>query len=313
MYTLNNFKFSGVCKYKYKDLNLKNNLISQNISWIKLPVHSLEKDSMQINILPLDHSNPYDYKREHRHSYYEIILIEKGGCNQLIDFINYPGQDFSCYIICPQQIHLMNRNNSKGTVVQFTGDRVNSSELSAALRKLLFFEKAAIVFENRKDVYDELLLLSMLLSKYLVENGNSNNQISSHLLQSIISIVIDQTSLKDLQEKVSVKKLLIDFYLLLEIHFSENLGVQFYIDKLGCPEKKLSEITKKHTGLSPLQVIHNRVLLEAKRLMLFEDLTHKEIAYQLGFDSPASFSSFIKSKTGLSPVDLVKQLTEIHK
>jgi AraC family transcriptional activator of pobA len=119
--------------------------------------------------------------------------------------------------------------------------------------------------------------------------------------------------LKDNSEKNPVKKLLIDFYLLIEAHYSENVGVQFYIDNLGTTEKKLAEATKKHTGLSPLQVIHNRVLLEAKRLMLFEDKTHKEIAYQLGFDSPASFSSFIKSKTGLAPLELTKQLAGIHK
>jgi AraC-like DNA-binding protein len=268
---------------------------------------------MQINILPLDHINPYDFKREHRHSYYEIILVERGGCNQLIDFINYPGHDFSCYIICPQQVHLMNRNSSKGIVVQFTEDRVNSVELNSALRRLLFFENAAIVFENKKDLYEELNLLLTILSKYLIENDINSNHICSHLLQGIISTIVGQTSLKDIPEKVSSKNLLTNFYLLLETRFTDNVGVQFFIDKLGCSEKKLSEITKKHTGLSPLQVIHNRILLEAKRIMLFEELTHKEISYQLGFDSPASFSSFIKTKTGFSPIELVKQLAQIHK
>jgi AraC-like DNA-binding protein len=290
-----------------------NNSKKLNTSKEILPVHSLKNDSMQINILPLDHSNPYDFKREHRHSYYEIILVERGGCNQLIDFINYPGHDFSCYIICPQQVHLMNRNSSKGIVVQFREDRVNSVELNSALRRLLFFENAAIVFENKKDLYEELNLLLTILSKYLIENDINSNHICSHLLQGIISTIVGQTSLKDIPEKVSSKNLLTNFYLLLETHFTDNVGVQFFIDKLGCSEKKLSEITKKHTGLSPLQVIHNRNLLEAKRIMLYEELTHKEISYQLGFDSPASFSSFIKTKTGFSPIELVKQLAQIHK
>ena len=47
----------------------------------ELPVHSLERDSATIQILPLDHTNPYDFKREHRHTYYEIMLIERGGGN----------------------------------------------------------------------------------------------------------------------------------------------------------------------------------------------------------------------------------------
>jgi AraC-like DNA-binding protein len=278
-----------------------------------LPIHSLDNDSMQINILPLDHSNPYDFKREHRHTYFEIMLIEKGGCNQLIDFKNHVGNDYSCYIICPQQVHLMNRQNASGTVVQFTEDRIQSTELRASLRKLLFYENAAIVFEDRPDLYDELQVLIRILRKYLVENEVAKNQIVTHLLQSIVSILLDNKQLGDNSEKDFVKKLLIDFYQLIEVHYSDNVGVQFFIDHLGTTEKKLSETTRKHTGLSPLQVIHNRILLEAKRLMVFEEKTHKEIAYQLGFDSPASFSSFIKSKTGLSPVDLTKQLAEIHK
>jgi AraC-like DNA-binding protein len=278
-----------------------------------LPIHSLDNDSRQITILPLDHSNPYDFKREHRHTYFEIMLIEKGGCNQLIDFKNHIGNDYSCYIICPQQIHLMNRQDASGTVVQFTEDRIQSTELRASLRKLLFYENAAIVFEKRPDLYDELHLLIRILRKYLVENEVAKNQIVTHLLQSIVSILLDNKQLGDNSEKDFVKKLLIDFYQLIEVHYSDNVGVQFFIDHLGTTEKKLSETTRKHTGLSPLQVIHNRILLEAKRLMVFEEKTHKEIAYQLGFDSPASFSSFIKSKTGLSPVELTKQLAEIHK
>ncbi len=290
-----------------------NNSKKQSVSKEILQVHSLEKDSMQINILPLDHTNPYDFKREHRHSYYEIILIENGGCNQLIDFINYPGHDFSCYIICPQQVHLMNRFSSSGVVVQFTEDRINNGELNTSLRRLLFFENAAVVFENKKDLYEEINLLLTIMSKYLVESDANSKQVCSCLMQSIISIIVWQTSLKDLPDKVSIKNLLRDFYLLIETHYTDSVGIQYYTDKLGCSEKKLSDITKKHTGLSPLQVIHNRILLEAKRLMLFEELTHKEISYKLGFDSPASFSSFIKSKTGLSPIELVRKLTEIHK
>jgi AraC family transcriptional activator of pobA len=107
--------------------------------------------------------------------------------------------------------------------------------------------------------------------------------------------------------------LLFDFYQLLEINYPYNKGVQFYIEKLITTEKKLSSIIKKHTGLSTLQVVHNRILLEAKRLLLFQEITHKEISHQLGFDSPASFSTFIKSKTGFSPSDLTQHLAEIQK
>ena len=285
----------------------------QNTEKTILPVHSLDNDSMQINILPLDHTNPYDFKREHRHTYFEIMLIERGGCNQLVDFKNYVGHDYSCYIVCPQQIHLMNRKDSSGIIIQFTDDRISSTELGTTLRQLTFYENSAIIFENRPDLFDELQLLLNILSKHLSKNDGTNNQVLSHVLQAFVALILEHSRLKNSSVRVLNKKLLIDFYLLLEIHYTENVRVQFYIEKLGTTEKKLAETTKKHTGLSPLNVIHNRILLEAKRLLLFEESSHKEIAYQLGFDSPASFSSFIKSKTGLAPIDLTKQLADIHK
>jgi len=290
-----------------------NHTSKQNTKKDLLPIHSLDNDSKQINILPLDHTNPYDFKREHRHTYFEIILIEQGGCNQLIDFKNYKGNDYSCYIICPQQIHLMNRNNSSGTVVQFTEDRINSHEIRSHLRQLSFYEDSPIIFENRNDLFNELQVLLNMLSKHISKNDVANNQVVTHLFQACISLALNNNRLKDNSVKNYDKQVLIDFYQLLEIHYTENVGVQYYIEKLGTTEKKLSSATKKHTGLSPLQVIHNRILLEAKRLLLFEETSHKEIAYQLGFDSPASFSTFIKSKTGLAPLQLTKHLAEIHK
>lgn len=278
-----------------------------------LPIYSLSDESKQINILPLDHTNPYDFKREHRHTYFEIMLIEKGGCNQLIDFKNYEGYNYSCYIICPQQIHLMNRNNSSGTVIQFTEYRINSQELRANLRQLSFFENAAIIFENNTELFNELQIVLAILSKHLSRNDATTNSLVTHLLEAFVSLVIENSCVKASSKIISDKKLLIDFYQLLELHFTRNVGVQFYIEQLVTTEKKLAEITKKHTGLSPLQLIHTRILLEAKRMLLFEETTHKEMAYSLGFDSPASFSSFIKTKTGLSPSELAAQLAEIHK
>lgn len=285
----------------------------QNIDKDTIPIHSLENDSKQINILPLDHTNPYDYKREHRHTYFEIMVIERGGCNQLIDFKNYVGEDYSCYIICPQQIHLMNRNNSSGTVVQFTEDRINSAKLRATLREISLFESAAIIFENQSEIVNELQSLLNVLQIYTYKNNSNNNQVVTHLLQAFISVVLENSQTNKIAVKDADKKLLIEFYQSLELNYKKQIGVQFFIEELGTTEKKLAATIKKHTGLRPLQIIHNRILLEAKRLLVFEENYQKEIAYQLGFDSPASFSAFIKTKTGFAPSQLIKHLEEIHK
>lgn len=278
-----------------------------------LPVHSLVPESSPIQVLSLDHTNPYDYKREHRHTYYEIMLIENGGGNQLIDFRDYQAQDNSCYIIYPQQVHLMNRKNSTGVLIQFTDECVFNAELLTTLKQLSMKDNAAIIFEDDKDAHTEISALFKLIKNQIFAENPGSRQVSGHLLQALISLIIVYAGNKDYTTLAPDKKLLFEFYELLEKHYAENRGVQFFARQLATTDKKLSAATRMHTGQTPLQLIHNRVVLEAKRLLLFQHTSHKEISFQLGFDSPATFSAFIKTKTGHSPSELAAQLSEIHK
>ncbi|MFN5620817.1 MAG: AraC family transcriptional regulator [Flavobacteriales bacterium] len=276
-----------------------------------LPLHSLENNVLQL--LPLDHTNPYDFKREHRHTYYEIMLIEEGGGNQLIDFRDYPALDNSCYIIFPRQVHLMNRRNSTGFIVQFTDDVLYNPELSAALRRLSLRDNSAIVFEAHANALKELSELYAILNRLAYAQSSTSQQVIRSVLHAFAALVVHHAGSSDESISAPDKKLLHDFFDLLEQHFTENRSVQFFVGELATTDKKLSAASQKYAGMSPLQVIHNRVLLEAKRMLLFEQPSHKEISFQLGFDSPASFSAFIKSKTGLTPSELSQQLAEIHK
>jgi AraC family transcriptional activator of pobA len=276
-----------------------------------LPVHSLGNKAFRL--LPLDHTNPYDFKREHRHTYYEIMLIEKGGGNQLIDFRDFSVLDNSCYIICPRQVHLMNRKDSTGAILQFTDEVLHNADLSAALKQLSLRNDSAIVFEHNPSALKELSELYAILQRLVSSKSSSSKQAIRHVLHAFSALVVHFAGSTDESISAPDKKLVFDFIDLLEQNFTENRSVQFFLAELATTDKKLSAATHKYTGMGPLQVIHNFVLLEAKRLLLFEQPSHKEISFQLGFDSPASFSAFIKSKTGLTPSELSEQLAQIHK
>ena len=103
------------------------------------------------------------------------------------------------------------------------------------------------------------------------------------------------------------------FLHLVDVHFKEHHSVQFYLQELNISDKKLVALTKKYLGMSPLQAIHRRLVLEIKRMLLFGEESHKEIAYSLGFDSPASFSAFVKKRTKKTPSELQMAMEEIHK
>lgn len=92
-----------------------------------------------------------------------------------------------------------------------------------------------------------------------------------------------------------------EFHFLVERHFKDHHDVNYYADKLHRSAKTLSNIFSKMHSKSPLQVIHERILVEARRQLLYTKKPVKEIAYELGYDDLQSFSRFFKSKEKFSP------------
>ncbi len=91
------------------------------------------------------------------------------------------------------------------------------------------------------------------------------------------------------------------FALLVEQHYRSTYRVQEYARLLHKSPKTIANLFALQSGRTPLQMIHDRRTLEARRLLLFTEATGAEIAYELGFSDPAQFSTFFKKQTGLSP------------
>ena len=91
------------------------------------------------------------------------------------------------------------------------------------------------------------------------------------------------------------------FHSLIEKHFKTQKQVLFYAKHLCITPNYLGVICRKQYGMSALELIQERVLLEAKRLLHSSDRSIKEIAFDLGFRNQTYFSYFFKSKTSLTP------------
>lgn len=279
-----------------------------------LPVHSLSLLEFPVHVRRIEYKNPYDFTREHRHTYFEIFFFENGGGSQLIDFRELPVLKSSCYIVFPQQIHLLKRGaEACGILVQFKEEVLSSSQVRMLLRKLSFSENPAILFEENPEEIKKNGVILNLLSESLEKHSNLSNEISLNYLQALLLQLLDKRITDFSGSHTDDQKILFNFQHLLEEQYMQNHLVSKYSAQLGVTEKKLTAITKKYIGLTSIQVIHERLVLEAKRLLLFNNSSQKEIAFQLGFDSQASFSQFIKNKTGFNPSELSSKLVDIHK
>ncbi|HWV65245.1 helix-turn-helix domain-containing protein, partial [Chitinophaga sp.] len=88
------------------------------------------------------------------------------------------------------------------------------------------------------------------------------------------------------------------FSLLLEANFKQEHEVRFYAAALNKSPKTLSNVFALLKQPAPSVLIRDRIILEVKRYLHYTDRSAKEIAYELGFESPAHFSRFFKQHTG---------------
>lgn len=89
---------------------------------------------------------------------------------------------------------------------------------------------------------------------------------------------------------------------LVDRDFRSHQPIEAYASRLGLTSPHLNRICREHLGDTALGVIHQRIVLEAKRYLTFTNLSAKEIALALAFDDPAYFARFFKQKTGMPPL-----------
>jgi AraC family transcriptional activator of pobA len=91
------------------------------------------------------------------------------------------------------------------------------------------------------------------------------------------------------------------FVELVEADFVSHKPLSFYSDTLGISIPQLTRICRGVLGCPAIQVIHDRLMLEARRQLVYTSTNVAQIAYGLGFSDPAYFSRFFAARAGMAP------------
>lgn len=103
------------------------------------------------------------------------------------------------------------------------------------------------------------------------------------------------------QAKGARDTLLQRYRTLLEAHYREQQSLSFYAQALGVSADHLSRTCRRVAGQSAQELLHDRVMLEARRLLAYTPVAVAEIAGQLGYADPAYFSKFFTRCVGDTP------------
>ncbi|WP_062053098.1 helix-turn-helix domain-containing protein [Aquimarina longa] len=150
------------------------------------------------------------------------------------------------------------------------------------------------------------------LHNVFLDELDTVDTIQAEMLRMLMArFIITTTRLIKQQNNYNTPEIQVDlirnFNILVETHFREKHTVGFYAEKLFKSSKTLSNNFSKF-GKSPLQIIHDRIILEAKRLLIYTNKSAKEIAYEIGFEDASHLSRMFKKHTSISPSEFKKQL-----
>lgn len=254
----------------------------------------------------------------HRHDYYNIYYVEKGKGSHIIDFTNYEVTDLQLYFVLPGQMHqLIFTEPPVGRILSFTDEFIIANAIPANLINDIYLfndygqspplpviESILPVYQN---IFSQVELFSTSLEKYTLEAVGA--LVKLLLIQCNNHCSLHKTDNPQLLE--TTNHLLRNFKQLLNKHFVDLHMVNDYADKLAVTSDYLNKTVKSITGKSAKEHIQSKLIIEAKRSLIFGNQSNKELAYALGFDESAHFNNFFKKNTGLTPTEFKASVRNI--
>ena len=209
-----------------------------------------------------------------------------------------------------------NEQAKKLTVFSFNREyyciRDHDSEVSC--NGIIFF--GAQERSRLKLSHDQQRKFRLLLEVFKDEFENQDNIQGEMLLMLLKRLIILCTRLA--REQIHQFKvpsgqidIIREFNVLVDYHFRKAKTVKEYADMLHRSPKTLANHFARLGQKSPLQLIHDRITLEARRLLIYTDKTANEIAYDLGFTEPATFFKLFKKQLLISPQKFREQQQQV--
>lgn len=201
---------------------------------------------------------------------------------------------------------------AKGWWLVFHPDLIRNYPLMKSIKNYGFFSYA--VNEALHLSEEEELMMETLFKNIEAEYNHSIDQYSQDVLVAQLELLLNYSNRfynrQFITRKTAHHDLLSKVESLLDDYFNSNQmveqglpSVQYFSERLNVSPNYLSDLLRSHTGQSTQQHIHNRMIEKAKEALTTTHLSISEIAYQLGFEHPQSFSKFFKSKTTVSPLE----------
>ena len=283
----------------------------------KIPVYKIGHENTEeyVEVVELQERNSYDASKPHRHAYIEVFLFNRGGGMHEIDFTSYAIETNSVHFVFPNQVHKVARElDTYGHVVLISREFIRQLDYDLFVQLFYKFYLAPCTNATSEE-YSEMEQCIASVKSELLASKPGYIQVVKGYLTVLFNQMLRFSGPESQVEKQDTRdfKLYMDLLLLVEDHFTDHAPVAFYSSKLSVSERKLNDVCKRFNNSTCSSIVNDRLVLEAKRLLLYSNRTVKDILYTLNFKDPAYFNRFFKARTGHSPTGFVEEFAKKYK
>lgn len=245
----------------------------------------------------------------HKHNFFLTVIFTQGSGIHEIDFEKYDVKPGSVFMLNPGQTHYWELSDDINGIIFFHSQEFFDVVFTKqSIFNFPFFysvHNSSALFLNEKHVNSILYSFNLILQEYRERQKRSKQKIIS----LINCIYIDLSRIYfDSENETALKPEVYSGYLrtleeLIEANFKTEKSPSAYADKLNITMRHLNRLTQQTLGKSTTQLITERVILEAKRSIVYDSSSLTKISYELGYEDYTYFSRLFKKWTGLTPSD----------
>lgn len=277
-----------------------------------VPIHKLHEECVTdsasldfgIKKLEVTHKGKSVNRPPHRHDFYYVLFVKKGTGVHTIDFKTYAVQPCSVFFISPGQVHSLQLSEDvEGFTLFFKPSfyLINSNP-----RKVLDFPFFHTL-SNEPTLYLDCInpsldqTLNDIYTEYhTYELGRDN------VIRALIDVLLVRLSRKYPVSTMQDQPIRLTYQMrelenLIDQHYKELRTLDDYAERMNVSPKHLNNLCKKALDKTVINLVHERIVTEAKRMLLFTDYTISQIAYELGYFDKSYFMRFFKKNIGETP------------
>lgn len=277
-----------------------------------LPIRSLDKalKKFEIEILKSVKAGEGIHVEAHRHDYYHILYVKKGFGEHWIDFKKYEIIPNSIFFVSPGQVHSLKIDEHiEAYVITFNSHFYLLNDSIQKLMDYPFFHS----INNEPVIYlpESMANIQFVLDE-LYKEDRSTEKGKNTILRAFLEVILVRISRLYKQHEINNAPSHLSFQLrnleaLIDTHFRDLKLLNDYADLMHISPKHLNGLCKRGLNKTVTNLIHERTLIEVKRLLLFTDQSISEIAFELGFADKSYFMRFFKKHTSLTADAFRKQ------